>query len=121
MCELHSKFGKEVPCGAEAHCPNHIPVNVGEPDALVAHRTEFLTRLLNMKYLGCRFSIDDLDWGTWNELMVLEQERQWMDSQVDKARRAKDGKSAETPQAQKQVADMRKSLGVPPPGGSLFR
>lgn len=111
-----------MPCGPDG-CANFFDVAVPPLDAAFGVRLAFLTRLENYKEVGCRFSMEDLDPTTWDELIVLAQERQYMDGVIDKARRRKDHPEEHTtvsPSAQQAINDARKLLGVSPPGQSLF-
>jgi hypothetical protein len=94
-------------------------------DPAFQKRFAFLVRLENMKEVGCRFTLDDFNASTWDELIVLAQERAFMDSVIATARHEKDAQrdrhESYTPSAQAEVNAARAQLGVPPPGQSLFK
>jgi hypothetical protein len=121
ICTLHLKHGKEVQCGPDG-CSNYFAVKVPPLDVKFGIRLAFLRRIENYKEVGVRFSMEDFDASTWDELIVLAQERQYMDGVIDKARRRRDRPDEQVaPDVEKQIEQARRELGVPPPGQSLFR
>jgi hypothetical protein len=121
VCALHRKFGREVSCGPDG-CDNFFAVAVPSLDAKFGIRLAFLRRIENYKEVGIRFSMEDFDASTCDELIVLAQERQYMDGVIDKARRRRDHpERTHAPDVEQKIEQARRELGVPPPGQSLFR
>jgi hypothetical protein len=90
-------------------------------DANYIPRIRYITRLEGMVSAGCKFSPNDLDPETWDHLLVLLSERNWMREKVDKQwKTSRDPHPYLSEEGKKALELHRKEQGIPPPGQSLF-
>lgn len=80
-------------------------------------RVRFLTRIEAMQMVGAVYHLNDLDNDTWNELIALKRARNWIDMQIHEQRERIQTAKEQVKKGQDMV---RKELGIPPPGVSLF-
>lgn len=83
-------------------------------DRALLVRVSYLTRIESMVNVGCKFAPDDLDPSTWDQLIAVALERQFVEELLRK-RREKKGET----NTQQQAA--RRQAGVPAPGGTIFK
>jgi|PlaIllAssembly_1097288.scaffolds.fasta_scaffold19329_4 hypothetical protein len=108
-------FGCEKP---DCECPKHLRIDgLGEPDTTLTPRVRHIVRLESMVNVGCKFGPNDLKPDQWRDLIVLAQERNWIDERVQEHR---EKAREEQAQIDKAMAEARKASGVPSPGQSLF-
>lgn len=118
-CTLFKKLGTTKPCGPENGCKNFLTPVEAPPDPDALRRVKFLTRLESMVAVGCKFQLNDLDWETWTELILLAHERQRMREVIDKGKDAQREKPLGKPEEKEALAEARKELGIGT-GPSLF-
>ena len=114
--DRRDSFGCDEP---DCTCGRHLTLDL--PDAPIDGRTlprlRHLVRLESMISVGCHFLPNDLDYDQWQDLILLANERQWMEAQVEAQReQIRDAKA----KMDAAMAEARKESGVPPPGQSLF-
>lgn len=80
-------------------------------------RVRHIVRLESMVNVGCKFGPNDLKPDQWRDLIVLAQERNWIDEKVQEHR---EKAREEQAKIDKAMAEARKASGVPSPGQSLF-
>lgn len=76
-------------------------------------RVRWLIRLESLINVGCKFGPNDLDPDTWDELIAMALERQFVDRLVA-VRREKNQHQ------ESKLRETRQATGVPQPGGTLF-
>jgi len=103
------------PCTCRRHL--RYPDLDDAPDARLLPRLRHILRVEGMITVGCKFGPDDLEWGQWQDLMVVHQERHWVQEQ---ARALRDTIRDETREANAGMAEVRQAAGIPGPGQSLF-
>lgn len=117
-CSLFKNFGGLKACEG---CPKHLKVNAPELDPSLMLRVRYILHLENLVNVGCKFSPNDLSPKTWDHMIVLAQERNWIREKVNEQRRATDKPHPNVDRdAEQRIEDQRKSLGVPSPGQSIF-
>lgn len=116
-CVIHRRLGREVPCGAEAGCPNWVRCAAPAPPAEALRRISFLVRLESMANVGCKWQVNDLSFDVWTELIILATERQRLDRLIREQQEA--SREAER-EANTKADEARQMDKIPPPGASLF-
>jgi hypothetical protein len=83
-----------------------------DPD--LRRRIGFLIRLESMVNVGCKFGPNDLTPDTWDQLVALALERQFVQGLLDRRRE----KKGETEHRNKEA---HRQTGIPAPGGTFFK
>lgn len=113
-CEL------DCQCPEGCTCPHHLVIDGLSdelPDAVVMGRIAHLVRLEAMINVGCKFGPNDLAPDQWSQLIVMAEERNWMEKRIDQFReRQRKGQR----EIDKALSKGRKELNIPAPGGSIF-
>lgn len=112
--EKRDSFGCQVP---GCSCPRHLRLGLPDPDPRCLLRLRHIVRLESLIQVGCKFGPNDLTPDQWRDLIILAQERNWIDERVQ-AHREQLRKEQE--QIDRALAEARRQSGIPPPGQSIF-
>ena len=113
-CEL------DCQCKEGCTCPHHMVIeglSTEFPELAVMTRIRHLSRLEAMINVGCKFGPNDLAPEQWSELIIMAEERNWMDRRIDRFRERKRKGDREVESA---LSKGRKELNIPPPGQAIF-
>lgn len=77
-------------------------------------RLRYLAWVESMINVGCHFGPGDLEAATWDQLIALALERQFVEALLADRRESKGQQDAATDKARAEV-------GIPKPGGTLFK
>ncbi len=92
-------------------CRKHLDIpELEEADGTHLPRLRMLSRLEAMVNVGCRFSPNDLAIDVWRDLILLAQERQWIDEVV---REKGEAVAKEQAQRDKDAAAAKQKAGIP--------
>jgi hypothetical protein len=108
------EFGCET---AECGCSKHLRIDLREPHMLGYRRVRFIVRIESMVNVGCKFGPNDLAPEVWEDLIIMGQERQYMDRLVALFR---EQLTKDTQDEERALSELRKEQGLPGKGGSLF-
>ncbi len=107
-------------CKEDCTCPHHMVI-AGladeRPEIAVMLRIRHLSRLEAMINVGCKFGPNDLAPEQWTELIMMAEERNWMDKRIDQFRERRRKGQREIDEA---MSKGRKELSIPAPGGAIF-
>lgn len=116
-CHLFKNNGGLKAC---AGCPKHFKYTELPFESAYAPRIKFISRIESMINVGCKFGPNDLAPEIWTELIVLAQERSWVQGEIDRQRRENKEAVQVDPLAQKELDKVRREQGIPPVGQSIF-
>ena len=100
-------------------CRKHLTIDESDEDEVpdFGPRLRMLSRLESMVHVGCKFAPNDLGPDQWRDLIILAEERAYVDGVVDKKR---EEVRKEIDAMEKAQAAARQQAGIPPPGQSAF-
>jgi len=104
-------------CGG---CSKYVDIPIPEFDTLLITRLKLVVRWESLVNVGCKFGPNDLSPRQWNDLIMLAQERQYVDEQIRRLRDGGKGSSKLPGDATVRLVEGRKKAGIPGPGQSLF-
>lgn len=117
-CHLYQNSGGEKACEL---CPKHLKIIEPGRDPNYLSRVRFITRVEAMIAVGCKFGPSDLDPETWDHLIVLHTERNWILKKLeDQRKEARDPHPWLGEEGKKALEQHRNEKGIPGPGQSLF-
>lgn len=101
-------YKKELPLGFVESSP--------EIDPEIATRVSFIFRLESLVNVGCHFLSNDLTPETWDQLITVALERQF----IEEKKREKDKEDNLSPSEARAREEIRQRDKIPPKGQSLF-